>query len=154
MDDHINVTKSALKHIDNKSGLATSPLNTLSKVLKDPMMNDSENKSSTKHATTSKAMKQADEKNTSNNNKSNVIGGEDDSDDDVFLDDTNAKKSTEKSLKHEEEDDKVETQATASCDVTPSVKQQNITASTTMPPSKTHNANSRELTAAGETAVR
>lgn len=147
-----------MKYFNNKSGLVTSPLNTLSKVLKVPMVNDSENKSLTKQATTSKTMKQADEKNTSNNNKSNVIGGDDDSDDDVFLDDKNAKKSTELSLKHEE-NDKIETQATALCDVTSSASQAtascDVTASkTTMPASKTQNAHSRELTAAGETAVR
>lgn len=158
MDEDLTDMKSALKHIDNKS---VSPLNTLLKVLKAPMMKDAIDESLTKHGT------KHDEKKASNNNKSNVIGGEDDSDDDVFIDEHKAKKSTEKSseasIVKETEDDKVVIQATVSCDVTSSVTQQNVTASQTcgvtksktmMPPSKTHNTNSRELTAAGETAVR
>lgn len=160
MDEHITDTKSALKHIDNKSGLVTSPLNTLLKVFKTPMVKETIDESLTKQPT------KPDEKKASNNNKSNVIGGEDDSDDDVFIDEHKAKKSTEKSSKativKETQDDTIVTQATVSCDVTSSVTQQNITASTcgvtksktTMPPSKTQNTNSRELTAAGETAVR
>lgn len=157
MDGDKTDTKSALKHIDNKSCLATSPLNTLLKVLKAPIDETILTKQATKQ----------DEKKASNNNKSNVIGGEDDSDDDVFIDEHKAKKSTEKSSKasivKETEDDKIVTQATVSCDVTSSVTQQNVAASqtcgvtkskTTMTPSKTHNTNSRELTAAGETAVR
>lgn len=161
MDEKINDTKSALEYIDNNGGLVTLPLNTFSKVSKASMLkktidetlkhNVENYKSLTKQATVSKAMNSDEKKKPSNNNKSNMICGEDDSDDDVFIDENKAKKSTEKSLMHAE----------VSCDVTSSVTQQNITASTCvtnaktmMPPSKTHNTNSRELTAAGETAVR
>ena len=136
-DENIKDTKSALKHIDNKSGLATSPLNTLLKVLKVPMVKKTTDESS-KH-----------------------MGGEDDSDDDVFIDENKAKKPTEKSSNHE--DEKVVTQATVSCDVTPSVTAStqatvscDVTSSVTTMPTKseTQNIHSRELTAAGETAVR